>query len=258
MPNPIIISGIDLADVHDFAAIATAQVTVRQRKDRPGTFENFYSVVGLHRFERSIGYTAQATHLQRMFAKPPLTATKTAIDYTSVGRPTLEIFTIHVPIQAWFCPILYTGGHACTLQEDGSWHVAKASLASALVSVVENGRYEVAGSLKYRTVLEAEMQSFTKKLTAAANEKFEAAKGKNDDLCMALAELIWMGEHTPIGWDGSLGMGNPIQQPPRGSFGREAKGVDPYREDGRSPRQVYGVDDAQGGVVDGTDIPSQW
>lgn len=240
------LSAFDCGEVQDFAAFISADVMLRPRSERPGQTEPYYLIDTLSRFDRGIGYLPQAAELNRRYAEQDFAGSPLGFDYTGKGDPILTIFQMS-RINAWWKPITITGGGQWTIQDNGHYHVAKSILASAAISVSEGQRYKIAGSLKYRTVLEAEMQAFTKKLSKAGNEQFEAAKGGHDDLCLAFCMLCFLGEHTPL--VASFGLGGKLPEPPKGAFGTGKK-ADPYAEDGMlDGRDDYGL---PGGV------PSNW
>ena len=66
---------------------------------------------------------------------------------------------------------------------DGSYHVPKKELITALQVVMQGRRLQIARSLPEAATLVRELQNFQVKITAAANETFGAWRdGQHDDL----------------------------------------------------------------------------
>ena len=82
-------------------------------------------------------------------------------------------------------PVTITGGHATTVTADGSYHVPKKELITALQVVMQGRRLRIARSLPDAATFVRELQNFQIKITAAANETFG----------------VWHdGEHDDLGW----------------------------------------------------------
>src|SRR5262249_5200755 len=95
--------------------------------------------------------------------------------------------------KAWVRPVLITGGHQVTC-EAGAWHVPKKELVSTLQVLLQNRRLKVA-AVPERDLLLKELQNFKVKITASANETFEAWRERDhDDLVLAVAIAAWVGE----------------------------------------------------------------
>lgn len=272
MPPTVNLLGLDLGKDRDPAALAAlARYARAVPNDVP---EWAYTVIGLKSFALGTPYQTQPERpdehglleqVRAIATMPQFAGCTMAMDWTGVGSPVYDMFMAAKPqLPVWIRPIKIVSGAKVTVEGQG-FHVPKQELVTCLEVLLQANRLTISpappGDAERRALLDRladEFRHFVRKTTRAGNTKSGGEGSWHDDIVSAVATAAWIGEHTPCGWDGSLGMGNPIQQPPRGSFGREAKGVDPYREDGLSPRQAYGVDGAQGGVVDGTDIPSQW
>ena len=141
-------------------------------------------------------------------------------------------------------PVVVTAGHAATKQEDGTWHVPKKVLVSSLALVHQTGRLIVPRKLVHGPTLAREMENFKAKITAAANETFEAWRtGQHDDLVFAVALAVWAGEKLCLGpWD-------PTPDPSaRHAVFRAPKGVFLDRGDeDDDPRSQSGIDDLTDG-----------
>ncbi len=206
-----LISGLDLAQTTDFSALATLEQALRPRADQPKEPETVYTIRGLRRFERGMRYVEQAETTKALFGRPPLADSMLVIDQTGVGVAAVEIFRA-AGIRAWIRPVVITAGHATTATEDGGWHVPKKELAHTLVSLLEGGRLQIPRAAAEAETLRKELQAFRVKITRAANETFSAwREGDHDDLVLAVALAAWVGEHSPVAWDGSVGMAAPGQ-----------------------------------------------
>jgi hypothetical protein len=238
------VSGLDLAQTTDFSALATLEQSLRDRADQPKVRgqnpeqESVYTIRGLRRFERGMRYLDQAAETKKVFDRPPLQDTQLILDETGVGKAAIEIFRA-AGIRAWIRPVVITAGHATTPTEDGGWHVPKKELAHTLVSLLEGGRLLIPRAAAEAEMLRKELQNFRVKITKAANETFAAwREGDHDDLVLAVALAAWVGEHSPIAWDGSIGVAergqggrSVIADAPDGVFCQQEVARDPDRPD---------------------------
>jgi hypothetical protein len=137
--------------------------------------------------------------------------------------------------------VLITSGHTIHF-EDRAWHVPKKELVSVLQVLLQSGRLKIA-NLSERELLVSELSKFQVKITASANEIFEAWRERDhDDLVLAAALACWRGEkHKPqasfapavIGMRTRLVDGSRI--PPGVAAGGLA-GQRPWFPGGRAPR----------------------
>jgi hypothetical protein len=89
-----------------------------------------------------------------------------------------------------------TGGHQVT-RTFASVNVPKKELVSAVRSVLEGRRLQIARQLKEAQTLRKELGTFTTKITAAGNESYEALRARDhDDLVLAAALALWRGENA--------------------------------------------------------------
>jgi hypothetical protein len=159
-----------------------------------------YAVRHLVRWPLRTPYAEVASDLAGLFSQPPLSGSALALDRTGVGAAVLEIIAAARP-DCRRVPVLITAGHQVNHEADG-WHVPKKELVSALQVLLQTRRLKVA-KLPLRDVLLKELENFKVKVTAAANETFEAWRERdNDDLVLATALAAWLAERTPD-YDGS-------------------------------------------------------
>ncbi len=185
------VSGLDLGQTSDFTALAVL--------DRQA---GVYQCRHLERFQLGTSYTAIVARVVELFRKAPLEGSTLAVDQTGVGRAVVDLLVQQEPGCA-LVPITITAGHRAAEQEDRSIHVPKKDLVGALQVVLQGGRLKIARSLPEAAMLTKELGTFRVKITKAANETFEAwREGDKDDLVLAVAMAVWVGENKCIdAWD---------------------------------------------------------
>jgi hypothetical protein len=124
--------------------------------------------------------------------KPPLRNAQLAVDGTGVGRPVVDMF-VEARLPAQLVPVVITAGHRHRYR-DSYHHVAKVILISAVITLLQERRLHLAGSLPETATLVKELQNYQVKVTPAANEVFNARQGAHDDLVLAIALAAWIGE----------------------------------------------------------------
>ena len=106
--------------------------------------------------------------------------------------------------------ITITGGHEVTRPEDKplDLHIPKKDLVGALQVLLSGRRLRISKELALASVLEKELANFRVKVTASANETYEAwREGDRDDLVLATAIACWLGERFPPYVPGSVSSG---------------------------------------------------
>lgn len=194
-PEERFVAGLDLGQVGDFSALA-----VLERLQAPDPAEasrvlNHYAVRHLERYPLGTAYTAVAEQMGRRYAAPPLTGSLLAVDMTGVGRPVVEMIRREVKQQARLRPITITAG-SVPGWSGGAQTVPKRLLVSHLQVLLQSRRLKIAPGLPDAEVLVRELQNFKVKITASANEVFEAwREGAHDDLVLAVGLAVWVGEN---------------------------------------------------------------
>jgi hypothetical protein len=220
------IIGIDLALIQDYTAVVIVQQEHRPRPTLAGRLlswlpgaagvatEGHYLVSWVERL-RERDYVQLVDRIGRMLSDPRLRDCSCAVDITGVGRPVLDMLR-EANLPVWLRPVVITGGHQVIPQEDGGYHIPKKELATVLNVLLQFGRLRLAHDPKTaRPISPAfiqELHAFTKRITTSANEKFEARAGATDDIILATALACWLGENTPIGWDGSMGLPKTVAE----------------------------------------------
>jgi hypothetical protein len=211
------LAGLDLGQASDFTALAILERTrpaepldswgepfqVRQtwsgiatvpvRPAAPKT-ERSYALRHLERFPLGTSYPAICERMVELFGEPPLAGGTLVVDQTGVGRAVVDMIRRARP-RARIRPITITAGHD-VVPDGAGWHVPKKELVSVLQVLLQSHRLQVARVLPMAPVLVKELESFRVKITASANETFEAWRERDhDDLVLATALAAWVGEH---------------------------------------------------------------
>ena len=134
--------------------------------------------------------------LKVLFGSPPLARSALAVDQTGVGRPVVDLLR-RARVGAWLRPITITAGHKATPDDGGGWCVPKKELVGVLQVLLRARRIKVPLSLPEAQTLVQELLNFRVKVTASANETFEAWRERDhDDLVLAVAIAAWVGERA--------------------------------------------------------------
>jgi hypothetical protein len=211
------LAGLDLGQASDFTALAVLERTrpaeqfewweetfrVRQTWSgietvpvRPAApkRERTYALRHLERFPLGTSYPTICTRIVELFAEPPLAGGTLVVDQTGVGRAVVDMIRRTRP-RATIRPITITAGYD-VVPDGAGWHVPKKELVSVLQVLLQSKRLQVARALPMAAVLVKELESFRVKITASANETFEAWRERDhDDLVLAAALAAWVGEH---------------------------------------------------------------
>ncbi len=148
------------------------------------------------RFPLGTPYPAIVAEVATRVKRPPFQWPTLAVDQTGVGRAVVDMFR-EADLEACLRPVLITSGHAVTTGDDGSEHVPKKELVSVLQVLFQARRLKIA-NVPEREALVRELGAFKVKITAAANETFEAWRERDhDDLVLAVAIAAWMAESQP-------------------------------------------------------------
>lgn len=186
---PSYVSGLDLGQARDHAALVVVEQERISDPDRPGHSANRFDVRHLHRWPLGTSYPTVITDLQAWFAVAPLRDTPLVVDATGVGRPVVDMIRA-AGLPADLRPYTITAGTA-----EGDATVPKKDLVGAVLAALQTRRLRFAEALPLRPVLEKELETFRVKVTADRNETFAAYREKDhDDLVLALALAVWYGE----------------------------------------------------------------
>src|SRR5262249_21727917 len=149
----------------------------------------------LKRWPLGTSYVTIVRDLSAMVAQAPLKGSVIAADETGVGKPVVDMLRA-VPLKASVRGILITSGHEET-PDGAGWHVPQKNLVGVLQVLLQSQRLRVA-KCEEREALIREFSHFKVKVTAAANETYEAWRERDrDDLVLVVALACWLGERLP-------------------------------------------------------------
>jgi Terminase RNaseH-like domain len=204
--------GLDLGQAADFSALAVLQT---EERDPPRTYAGRH----LQRWPLGTSYPQIATDVAQLAARlaqdGPAREVWLAVDATGVGRPVIDMLRRERMPGVKMVPILITGGDTET--KDGRvWHVPKRNLVGAVQVALQTGRLKIASALPETATLMQELQNFQMKISLTSGHDSYGAwrEGTHDDLVLALACALWVGERrwprfAPLGTDeaGEIGYG---------------------------------------------------
>jgi hypothetical protein len=214
------IAGLDLGQSQDYSALAILEHG--GPGEEPPLPEQTWNARHLQRWPLQTPYTAIVADVVAMLAQPPPAgATTLALDMTGVGRPVVDLFRVantservrdtdgqwqRLPpaLAARLVPIQITGGNQVTGEGDG-FNVPKRDLAGGVQVALQTSRLKIAAGLPDTQVLVQELQNFRVKISLAGHDSYGAGAGEewrvgaHDDLVLAVAIALWVGEAEPIG-----------------------------------------------------------
>jgi hypothetical protein len=163
-----------------------------------------FDCVHLERFHLGTPYPEIELRVSKLLAHPRLQPRRPrpAIDGTEVGRAVVDLF-LNRCLTDEASPATITAGD--TVRHDawnnsqmGCW-VPKRELVGSIQSGLQSGRLKFASRLPLAGTLKKELLNFQVKITTAANETFGAwRENTHDDLVLALAIAMWLGERREI------------------------------------------------------------
>lgn len=219
------VSGLDLGQALDFSALAVCEQAEGSDPLRAGASCWHYAVRYLVRWPLGtpyVGISGQSIgvgeQVKALYERSPLPGTLLAVDQTGVGRAVVDLLrALH--IGATLIAVTITAGEKST-KTGWEWHVPKRELVGTLQTMLQCGRLKIAQELPLRSVLEAELAAFRVKQKQSGHESFESLLEKDhDDLLLALAMALWLGEQFPPWSPQSLGRSKASgQDAPRGTF----------------------------------------
>ncbi len=131
-----------------------------------------------------------------------------AVDATGVGKAVVDMLReADMPVR--LIPVTVTSGHDVNGDARTGFRVPKRDLVGCAQVLLQSRRLRIARELPLADTLVQELSTFKVKITAAANETFEAwHESQHDDLVFALALACWLGEgKAPLGGQFASGDG---------------------------------------------------
>jgi hypothetical protein len=210
--------GLDLGKLADFTAAAAVEQTEppppgpfaradERPRDHRGQVLKSYDVVHLQRWPLGAPYPQIVRDVGELMRQPPLGESPyLVVDAGGVGEPVLDLLRAdRIPD---LIGVKITAGTGWN-REGHDYSVSKQVLVATLQVALQTGRLRVVPTLPLAQVLREEMLGFEVKITDAAHETFSARSGKHDDLVLAVAIAVFVGENPrPV-------TVRPIVGPPR-------------------------------------------
>ena len=181
---------VDLGCQGDYTAISVAQILRGQGEERA------YHIRHLQRLPLGTPYPAITAAVAGMLSSSQLRGRAALlVDQTGVGLP-----VVHDMRKAGLAPqgIVITAGNEVATGQDGSVHVPKAHLVSAVQILLGYGRLKWSAALDHADLLEGELRDFQMKRSISGRETFNAREGAHDDLVLSVAMLCWYGENRLV------------------------------------------------------------
>ena len=181
--------GLDLGQSKDFTALSLLE--------KHGTDKHTaqYHARHLQRYELGTPYPTIVANVAKLLRQEVFRdrTPSLAIDGTGVGRSVVDLF-VKERLNASLYPITITGGDQVT-REGGYTRVPKRDLVGVVQVMLQTARLRIAAELPEAATLTRELQNFQVKITDAANDTYGAwREGTHDDLVLALALALWVGQ----------------------------------------------------------------
>lgn len=202
-PAPVAeLIGLDLGKRNDWTALAIVQKRIQPAPLVDGEtvprLQGVYDVPFLDRV-RGVSYELIADRVASLKRRPEHEQSTLVIDETGVGTAVGDMLETRKlkPHR-----VTITGGIQAT--HDGlNHHVPKRDLATTVAILLESHRLRIAEALALAKVLTTEMENFQATINLkTGHESFGAAEdwreGNHDDLVLAVALAVWMGERIKI------------------------------------------------------------
>jgi hypothetical protein len=182
---------LDLGQTHQFSALAAVRESEQDAHGR-----SLWEVPVLTRWPLGTPYpeiVAGVADIAGRLDQPVL-----VVDGTAVGRGTVDLFRqAELPVSE-FVSITVTAGHQAHCSTPESWTVPKKDLVAAVQSVLQGRRLKIARGLRETATLTRELATFRVKTTTSTSEALDGwREGAHDDLVLALALAVWLGEFGP-------------------------------------------------------------
>src|SRR5262245_27107043 len=191
--TPTYYVGLDLGQASDPTAMCVLERQPKMNAAQPKE-ETLYHIVGLKRWHLGTPYTEIVADVAALFERPALQWATLIVDGTGVGRAVVDMISQAKP-KSLIRPAIITAGNGVNLGDDGYWHVAKVELVSVLQMLLQSRRLKIAEAMPEAKTLWKELSNFRVKITAAANETYEAwREGDHDDLVFAATLCCWWAE----------------------------------------------------------------
>jgi len=200
------IVGADLGQARDYTALLIVERKLEIHTNLPAASDgeypstSHYHVRKIERPELGTTYPTIVNRICELLSSPKLAPDAIcALDATGVGRPIVDMLAEK---GANVCPITITGGDRAHYNaDDGMWRVPKKEIVSTIQVLLQRGRLKWLANTpdpeqnRLSETLLKELMAFRMKITAAANDTYEAWRERDhDDLVLGLGLALWLGE----------------------------------------------------------------
>ena len=182
--------GLDLALVSDFTGLVVLQRTSAAPASHPS-----WRAIHIERLPKGTGHPAICAHVGRVVAElgpapqPHRPGRwELAVDATGVGGPIVADLRETIPNAVG---VTITGGDVEVGSTDA--RVSKSVLIGGVQVALERRRLTINGGLPDADLLIGELLAYEAKETAAGAQTWNARQGENDDLVLATALALWLG-----------------------------------------------------------------
>jgi hypothetical protein len=222
--------GVDLGQSQDYTAIAMIEQEIgRKGFDWTGfryqEYENefsgdefIYNLVGIKRLPLQMPYPDQVQAVHEILKSIPIAGKGfgrhggsanlfLGVDRTGVGRPVVDLFR-----QKGLSPtgVTITGGDQ-VVQDGQDYRVPKRELVNLVKVLLQQGRLRISSQIPEYKILISEMNNFTYKINDNANDVYgREGKNNHDDMLLALAVALWVGQKMPNHELRRLGPGDAV------------------------------------------------
>lgn len=187
--------GLDLGQSKDYTALSILERVRPEHVEGMPRPKPYYNVRHLKRYSLGTKYPAIVTDVGNLLRSPLLKRAILIVDATGVGRPVVDMFEA-----ARLKPVAITitsSGLAHEV-EPRWWHVAKRDLVSTTQVLLQTHRLHMGERIEGAPLIRHELDSFTVKISTAANDTYEAWREQDhDDLVLSVALAAWYAEHGP-------------------------------------------------------------
>lgn len=181
--------GIDLASVQDFTALS-----ILQSKSERG--KRSHHCGALQRWKEP--YPNTVAKVAAIAKRPAFRDAVIVADQTGVGRPVVDMLREALPGRRVIGLTITAGSVATRGEQKDDVRCPKKLLVSTLQVLFAEQRLTYSKELDLVPALQGELQAFRVKITANANETFEAWRERDhDDLVLSLGMAAWVAENLP-------------------------------------------------------------
>ncbi len=190
-PRPRRVVAVDLAQTHDYTAIAIID------SEKSGDERPLHQVRHLERLQRGTSYTQQVEHIQGIVEAAG--ACDLVVDQTGVGRPVVDMLR-----EAGLTPHAVTITAGDNVNSAGfDYRVPKRHLVTTLQIALQSGRLKVASGLTEAKRWADELLAFQIEISASGHDTYgnDSSRSSHDDLVIATALGVWWvarDDHEPV------------------------------------------------------------